>query len=242
MSPELIAPQQFGIENSHRTKFSDCYALGMVVYETITGHPPFHRHTDLTVLVRVSGGEHPPREPGFADDLWGMLELCWKPQPNARPSIEDVLQCLEMVTDLSWSTLLDMDGEMEMIDDDWDSTNGSFDVLMPADEDSYASSFFDQSQPSDDPVVTTTDVPTGFLNGLYLLGTGHPNLIITALSAVFVAVCSLPATHELVWKIFYFLFLSPYLTLATSCHYVPPVGRWFEAARDSDSQIQQYVD
>jgi serine/threonine protein kinase len=32
-SPELIVPEQFGLENSRRTKSSDCYALGMVIYE-----------------------------------------------------------------------------------------------------------------------------------------------------------------------------------------------------------------
>jgi len=125
MSPELIAPQQFGFENSHRTKSSDCYALGMVIYETITGRPPFHRHADLTVLMKVSGGEHPPREVGFTDSLWGILERCWAPPPNARPNIEDVLQCLEMVTNLSELPSPGADEETEKDDDDWDFTNDS---------------------------------------------------------------------------------------------------------------------
>jgi hypothetical protein len=33
MSPELLDPDRFGISNSQPTKRSDCYALGMVVYE-----------------------------------------------------------------------------------------------------------------------------------------------------------------------------------------------------------------
>ena len=33
MSPELIAPDRFGINDSRPTKKSDCYALGMVNYE-----------------------------------------------------------------------------------------------------------------------------------------------------------------------------------------------------------------
>ena len=95
MSPELIAPQRFGIESSRPTKSSDCYALGMVIFETISRRLPFHRYTDLTVFVKVLEGEHPRREAGFADSLWEMLELCWAPQPDTRPSIEDVLRCLE---------------------------------------------------------------------------------------------------------------------------------------------------
>ena len=101
MGPELIDPQRFGFKNSRPTKSSDCYALGMVIYETISGHLPFHEHTDLTVFLKVLEGVRPPREVGFANSLWGMLELCWAAQPSARPKVEDVLQCLESVP---WSS------------------------------------------------------------------------------------------------------------------------------------------
>ena len=96
MGPELIAPQRFGFKNSRPTKSSDCYAFGMVIYETISGHLPFHEHTDLEVFVKILEGERPPREVRFTDSLWRVLELCWKPHPNDRPSIEEVLRCLEM--------------------------------------------------------------------------------------------------------------------------------------------------
>jgi len=98
MSPELIDPQRFGFEISRPTKSSDCYALGMVIYETISGKLPFHKHTDLTVFVKVLKGKRPSREVDFADDLWKMLELCWMPQHDRRPCTEDVLQCLERVS------------------------------------------------------------------------------------------------------------------------------------------------
>jgi len=121
MSPELIAPQRFGFKNSHPTKFSDCYALGMVVYETISGKLPFHEHTDLTVITKVLEGEHPPRGAGFTKTLWEMLELCWVPQPNNRPSIESVLRCLEAVSTLSEPPYLGVEGETREDGNDWDS-------------------------------------------------------------------------------------------------------------------------
>ena len=95
MAPELIAPQRFGFKNGCPTKSSDCYALGMVIYETISGHLPFHEHADLEVFVKVLDGERPPREARFTDSLWSVLELCWKLHPNDRPSVEEVLHCLE---------------------------------------------------------------------------------------------------------------------------------------------------
>ena len=33
MSPELLMPEQFGFSETRPTKQSDCYALGMVIYE-----------------------------------------------------------------------------------------------------------------------------------------------------------------------------------------------------------------
>lgn len=95
MSPELINPQQFGFTNGCPTKSSDCYALGMVIYETISGHPPFHQHGDLTVFVKVLAGEQPLRGKDFTESLWKMLEQCWVSQPNDRPRVEDILWCLE---------------------------------------------------------------------------------------------------------------------------------------------------
>jgi serine/threonine protein kinase len=96
MSPELIDPQQFGLQHSHPTGSSDCYALGMVIYETISGNVPFHEDPDLTVVVKVVQGKRPPRGGKFRKDLWGMLERCWESQPSSRPSIRDVLWCLEV--------------------------------------------------------------------------------------------------------------------------------------------------
>jgi len=51
MSPELIDPKE---GDGRPTKDSDCYALGMVVYETISGHLPFHEvRNPGTVIAKV---------------------------------------------------------------------------------------------------------------------------------------------------------------------------------------------
>ena len=38
----------------------------------------------------------------FTDDVWNILEQCWKARPADRPSIEDVFWCLEKVS-RSWT-------------------------------------------------------------------------------------------------------------------------------------------
>ena len=125
MSPELIAPQRFGLKSSRPTKSSDCYALGMVIYETISGNLPFHEDTDLAVFLKVIEGKRPHRGAKFRKGLWRMLEQCWGSQPNHRPTIGDVLQYLEVLSNASEPPSPEVDGGMEMDGDDWDTTNGS---------------------------------------------------------------------------------------------------------------------
>ena len=103
MSPELIDPGQFGLGDSRPTKESDCYAFGMVIYEVLTGQPPFAPYKDFIVTQKILKGERPGRPEGeevvwFTDDLWEMLGLCWSPRPNNRPTIEAVLECLKLIS------------------------------------------------------------------------------------------------------------------------------------------------
>ena len=106
MGPELLAPQRFGFKDSRPTIHSDCYALGMVVYEVLSGRVPFYREPDFVVFGHVVEGKRPGRPQGvegawFTDGVWGVLERCWTPQPDSRPSIKDVLQYFEEVSK-SW--------------------------------------------------------------------------------------------------------------------------------------------
>ena len=58
-------------------------------------------------MAKVLEGDRPERPGGVervwfeADDLWELLKQCWAPQPEDRPGIEDVLQCLEKISK-SW--------------------------------------------------------------------------------------------------------------------------------------------
>lgn len=100
MSPELFEPQRFGLEKGRPTTRSDCYALGMVIYEATSDYRPFHKHGEFEIVSMVLKGTRPTRDTKFADALWGMLQRCWKPHPNDRPNIEDVLRCLEGISGL----------------------------------------------------------------------------------------------------------------------------------------------
>ena len=122
MSPELLALVQSGLENSRPTKQSDCYALGMVIYEVLSGQVPFASFNSHAVTQKVMGGERPQRPEGvlgawFTDDIWRMLNRCWATQPEGRPSIMVVLECLDQVS--REPPPLPAGEDVEMDEDDW---------------------------------------------------------------------------------------------------------------------------
>ena len=107
MSPELLNPKRFHLKHSRPTELSDSYALGMVVYEVLSGNVPFYRYGTPGALLRVLEGKRPKRPQGakglwFNDDIWNVLELCWRPTPGDRLKAADVLLFLEEVS-RSWS-------------------------------------------------------------------------------------------------------------------------------------------
>ena len=96
MSPELLDPDMFGLERSRPTKEADCYALGMVIYEVLSGQAPFASSRGPVVIRKVLGGERPERPRGsggmlFTDSIWRVMECCWEPQPGDRMSAKAVL-------------------------------------------------------------------------------------------------------------------------------------------------------
>ena len=105
MSPELLNPEDFNMEG-RPTKESDCYALGMVIYEVLSGRAPFApANAAPPIIWKVLKGERPERPKGkegalFTDGLWEMLRLCWKQQPGERTSAKAVLRCLEETSSL----------------------------------------------------------------------------------------------------------------------------------------------
>jgi len=96
MGPELLFPEKFGLKESNPTKASDCYSLGMVIYEVLSGQTPFAKCSSFAVVWKILEGERPVRPEGeqgtrFTDSTWEMLRLCWEPQPGDRISAKEVL-------------------------------------------------------------------------------------------------------------------------------------------------------
>lgn len=128
MSPELLDPGKFGFEESCPTKESDCYALGMVIYEVLSGRKPYALCKGSAIVRKVLDGERPKRPRGdegklLTDSIWRVVQLCWEPQPSGRPNAKAILSSLKGDPS-TLRSVSDVDGDVEKgVDEDSDVTS-----------------------------------------------------------------------------------------------------------------------
>ena len=108
---QWVSPERFNLTESCPTKESDCYALGMVIYEVLSGQTPFAPSRPIPIISKILIGRHPERPQGdgrtvFTDDLWETLQHCWKHKPDERANARVVLQCLERTSLPPWPYLV----------------------------------------------------------------------------------------------------------------------------------------
>ena len=122
MAPELLEPSRFG-SNGRPTRESDCYALGMIIYEVgwlrslrlsltylsqvLTGLQPFHRLYTYGPIPAILRGQRPEKpinaeSLGLSCDLWGLVQLCWSESSSIQPTAQRLFDHLSPAS-LAWA-------------------------------------------------------------------------------------------------------------------------------------------
>ncbi|MEU3098211.1 serine/threonine-protein kinase [Streptomyces sp. NPDC006967] len=93
-TPAYIAPES--AEGRPQTSAVDIYGAGILLYELVTGRPPFSGGSALEVLHQHLSAE--PRRPSTVPDpLWTVIERCLRKNPDERPSAENLARGLRVV-------------------------------------------------------------------------------------------------------------------------------------------------
>ncbi|OCH87919.1 kinase-like protein [Obba rivulosa] len=97
-APEIWDPEMFHLDRPLCTKESDIFALSMVFWEVFTGTLPFadlqnaRDHRIIFAILFKHRMERPVQATGLGltDEVWAIMERCWRHEPKERPSIETV--------------------------------------------------------------------------------------------------------------------------------------------------------
>ncbi|AZP18234.1 serine/threonine protein kinase [Streptomyces aquilus] len=95
-TPAYVAPES--AEGRPQTSAVDIYGAGILLYELVTGRPPFSGGSALEVLHQHLSSE--PRRPSTVPDpLWTVIERCLRKNPDDRPSAENLARGLRVVAE-----------------------------------------------------------------------------------------------------------------------------------------------
>ncbi|MER6981493.1 protein kinase [Streptomyces carpinensis] len=95
-TPAYVAPES--AEGRPQTSAVDIYGAGILMYELVTGRPPFAGGSALEVLHQHLSAE--PRRPSTVPDpLWTVIERCLRKNPDERPSAVNLGRALRVVAE-----------------------------------------------------------------------------------------------------------------------------------------------
>ncbi|CAG8464779.1 6667_t:CDS:10 [Cetraspora pellucida] len=84
IAPEVLTDRKY-------TTKTDIYSISMLMYYVVVGKPPFfERKHDPNLLLDIINGFRPTMPKGLPQNFQYVMELCWDPNPDKRPSAKDL--------------------------------------------------------------------------------------------------------------------------------------------------------
>jgi serine/threonine-protein kinase len=87
-TPHYMSPEAF--HGAAASPAGDIYALGVLLYELVSGRPPYESDNVADLVRRhLEGGAE--RRPGIPDSLWELIQSCMAQKPRLRPTAAELI-------------------------------------------------------------------------------------------------------------------------------------------------------
>lgn len=88
-APEVLMEKAYGAK-------ADIFSFAMLMSEVFDGAVPFHGLTGFKAASAIVEGKRPPRpkHPAVTDQVWELMQSCWKAEPHLRPVAAEVCDTL----------------------------------------------------------------------------------------------------------------------------------------------------
>ncbi|OKJ06192.1 serine/threonine-protein kinase [Kitasatospora sp. CB01950] len=93
-TPVYVAPES--ADGRPQTAAVDVYGAGIMLYELVTGRPPFQGDNPLAVL-QAHLAQEPQRPRAMPEPLWTVVERCLRKDPAERPTAVSLAEALRVV-------------------------------------------------------------------------------------------------------------------------------------------------
>jgi serine/threonine protein kinase len=89
MAPEVLKYKSY-------SKASDIYSFGGIIYEIVTGYPPFHNKPhDFQLALDICNGIHPTIPEYVPKSIADLLKRCWEPNPKKRITAIEIFSMIK---------------------------------------------------------------------------------------------------------------------------------------------------
>ncbi|KAG9302851.1 hypothetical protein G9A89_009628 [Geosiphon pyriformis] len=84
--PKVLRGEKF-------TSAGDIYSFALLLWELVTGKPPFHdySHDNILIMAILNGARPKITSPLIPPSIAEIIKKCWDPNPKDRPTLEELL-------------------------------------------------------------------------------------------------------------------------------------------------------